>query len=130
MRGGAIIPIPPGAKLNPFIPGQVDSELDALRDPDASPHWRRLNIPYELLFKDFSKTNYSSARAALLEAWRFFPANRELVSSSWCSVIYDLWFEEAVHRGRIPDCKPQDFYARHAWPGPSASGFTRRARLG
>ena len=28
------------------------------------------NMPYEVISKDFSKTNYSSARAALQEAWR------------------------------------------------------------
>ena len=116
MKGGAIIPMPPGTKLNPFLPGGPDSELDAFATLMLRHIGVGLNMPYELIFKDFSKTNYSSARAALLEAWRYFYGCRQMVSDGWCSVIYDLWFEEAVNRGRIPDCKPEDFYARRlAW---------------
>lgn len=116
MRGGAIIPMPPGTKLSPFTPGSPDSELDAFATLMLRHIGVGLNMPYELIFKDFSKTNYSSARAALLEAWRYFSACRQTVTDLWCAVVYDLWFEEAVHRGRIPDCTPADFYARRlAW---------------
>jgi lambda family phage portal protein len=116
MRGGAIIPMPPGTKLTPFIPGGPDGELDTFATLMLRHIGTGLNLPYELLFKDFSKTNYSSARAALLEAWRYFYSCRQLISDGWCSVVYDLWFEEAVNRGRIPDCRPVDFYARRlAW---------------
>jgi lambda family phage portal protein len=116
MRGGAIIPMPPGTKLSPFLPGGPDGELDAFATLMLRHIGTGLNMPYELIFKDFSKTNYSSARAALLEAWRYFYSCRQLISDGWCSVVYDLWFEEAVNRGRIPECKPVDFYARRlAW---------------
>jgi len=116
MRGGTIIPMPPGTKLNPFIPGKADSELDAFATLMLRHIGTGLNMPYELIFKDFSKSNYSSASAALEEAWRYFYACRQMVTDNWCSVVYDLWFEEAVNRGRIPDCKPADFYARRlAW---------------
>jgi capsid protein len=75
-----------------------------------------LNMPYELVFRDFSKTNYSSARAALLEAWRYFSSVRQFLIDHWCLAIYDLWFEEAVNRGLIPDCTPDDYYANQvAW---------------
>jgi lambda family phage portal protein len=116
MKGGAIIPLPPGAKLTSFIPAGIDGELDTFATLMLRHIGAGLNLPYELLFKDFSKTNYSSARAALLEAWRYFNSCRQMITDTWCSVIYDLWFEEAVNGGRIPDCKPADFYARRlAW---------------
>lgn len=116
MRGGAIIPMPPGTKLNPFIPGSPDSELDSFATLMLRHIGAGLNMPYELIFRDFSKTNYSSARALLLEAWRYFASCRQFITDNWCSVVYDLWFEEAVHKGAIPDCKPADFYARRlAW---------------
>ena len=50
----------PGDTFAPFMEG-------VLRLIGAS-----LGLPYELLLKDFSKTNYSSARAALLEGRRMF----------------------------------------------------------
>jgi lambda family phage portal protein len=116
MRGGALIPIPPGTTMKPFMPPRGMSELEPfsvlmLRNIAAG-----LDYPYELLTKDFSKTNYSSARAALLEAWRTFQAKRQLVIDHWIRPIYDLWFEEAVNRGRIPECTPADYYNNQvAW---------------
>jgi lambda family phage portal protein len=60
-----------------------------------------LGLPYELTFKDFSKTNYSSARAALLEAWRAFKRMRRMLEEQWLQPLYVLWLEEAVVTGKI-----------------------------
>jgi lambda family phage portal protein len=68
-------------------------------------------MPYELLMKDFSKTNYSSARAALLEAWRYFNARREWFATYWANPVYELWLEEAVARGEV---EAPDFYENQA----------------
>ena len=68
-----------------------------------------MNIPYELLLKDFSKTNYSSARAALLEAWRYFMGRRAWLTRVWLRPIYELWLEEAVNAGRV---HAPDFYEK------------------
>ncbi len=116
MRGGAMIPLPPGTQLKPFAPNRQPSAIDAFSTVMLRHIATGLNMPYELIFRDFSKTNYSSARAALLEAWRYFMAVRQYVADHWASIIFDLWFEEAVHRGRIPDCTPADYYANQvAW---------------
>ena len=66
-----------------------------------------LNIPYELLLKDFSKTNYSSARASLIEAWRFFHSKRRWLQDQWVNPIYEVWMEEAVDLDRVD---APDFY--------------------
>ena len=72
-----------------------------------------MNLPYELFAKDFSKVNYSSARAALLEAWRYFHGRRRWLTSTWLKPIYELWLEEAVNAGVID---APDFYAnRYAY---------------
>ncbi len=68
-----------------------------------------LNLPYELLLKDFSKTNYSSARAALLEAWRYFHGRRRWLMDYWLRPIYELWLEEAINSGLV---EAPDFYAK------------------
>jgi lambda family phage portal protein len=116
MRGGAMVTLPPGTKMNPFIPSRPSGALDAFSTVMLRHIATGLNMPYELLFKDFSKTNYSSARAALLEAWRYFLSMRQLLIDHWIRPIYDCWFEEAVNRGRIPDCTPDDYYANQiAW---------------
>lgn len=72
-----------------------------------------LGLPYELIAKDFSKTNYSSARAALLEGRRMFKTWRTWFAGRMCQPIYELVMEEAFLRG---DFEAEDFYGmRHEW---------------
>ncbi len=116
MKGGAIIPTPPGTKMNPFIPSRPANGLDSFSTVMLRYIAAGLNLPYELVFKDYSKTNYSSARAAMLEAWRYFLGLRQMLADFWWGPVFDLWFEEAVNRGEIPDCTPSQYYGnRVAW---------------
>lgn len=77
-------------------------------------------MPYELLLKDFSKTNYSSARAALLEARRWFMFLRAYFGQEWCQPIWELVLEEAYLNGDFPApnfYEYQDEYLRAQWIG-------------
>lgn len=60
-----------------------------------------LGVSFEQLSKDFSKTNYSSARAAMSEAYRYFEGKREIIAKRFANAIFELWFEEAVNIGDI-----------------------------
>lgn len=85
-----------------------------------------LEIPYEVLTKDFSKTTYSSARAALLEAWRVYEVYRSFFVRHYCQPIWTMVQEEAWLRGylTLPIGGP-DFYAGMSywcntrWIGPA-----------
>jgi lambda family phage portal protein len=59
-----------------------------------------LEIPFEVLVKHFT-ASYSAARAALLEAWKFFRKRRAWLAESFCQPVYEAWLEEAVAMGRI-----------------------------
>ena len=61
-------------------------------------------MPYELTTKDFSKTNYSSAKAALLEAIRVFRLYQRWLVFQFLQPLYEMVLEEAFLRGmlRIP----------------------------
>jgi len=77
-------------------------------------------LPYEMVFKDFSKTNYSSARASLLEARRMFMFWRSWLARRFCQPIWELVLEEAYYRGmfeapKFPECKHE--YCRAMWIG-------------
>ena len=79
-----------------------------------------LGLPYELLVKDFSKTNYSSARASLLEGRRVFKTWRGWLAAKFCQPIWQLVIEEAYLRGEFdaPDFyKYFHEYTRAAWIG-------------
>lgn len=108
MQGAAVIPLPAGARLSSFTPGRPNSAFDAFMVATLRHIAAGMNIPYELLLKDFSRTNYSSARAAMLEAWRYFHGRRRWIMDYWLRPIYELFLEEAVNSGLI---EAPDFYA-------------------
>lgn len=91
----------PGTKLNMMPmgkPGGIGTEFEQslLRYLAAD-----LGVSYEQLSKDYSETNYSSARAGMLETWKFMQARKKMVADRFATLIYRLWFEEAVNAGHI-----------------------------
>lgn len=101
LEGAAIIPLPAGAKMSSFAPGRPNQAFEAFMLAVLRHIAAGMNLPYELLLKDFSKTNYSSARASLLEAWRYFNGRRRWLTDCWLKPVYELWLEEAVNAGEI-----------------------------
>jgi lambda family phage portal protein len=121
LEGAGVIPLHPGDKLSPFVPSRPNGAYEQFVEAILRYISTGLNMPYELLMKDFSKTNYSSARAALLEAWRFFNARRDWFATYWANPVYELWLEEAVARGEVdaPDFYDnQGAYSTCKWIGP------------
>lgn len=94
--------------LSPNRPGNTfpDFVERLLRAVGAS-----VGMPYEVVAKDFSKTNYSSARAALLEAWRVYSFYQKWLVDNFCQRIWEMVIEEAWLRGylKLPR-RDQDFY--------------------
>jgi len=79
-----------------------------------------LGLPYEILVKDFSKTNYSSARAALLEARKMFQTWRTWFGAKFNQPVYELVMEEGFLRGMLdmPEFyKYKNEYCRAEWIG-------------
>lgn len=116
-------------------PGEKPHMLETSR---PSPNWASfcefvlramaasIDMPYEVLAKDFSKTNYSSARAALLEAWRVFTLYRSWLTRHFCQPVWSMVIEEAWLSGRLkfPAHAPDFYdaaalYTRAIWIGPS-----------
>jgi lambda family phage portal protein len=121
LKGGAVIPLYPGDQLKPFTPARPASQYSMFVETVLRHIGTALGLPYELLLKDFSKTNYSSARAALLEAWRFFRGRRQWLATHWANPVYELWLEEAVNAGLVeaPGFYANRFaYTRAKWIGP------------
>lgn len=76
-----------------------------------------IGMPYEVIAKDFSKTNYSSARAALLEAWRVFGVYQKWMVDGFCQPVWKMVLEEAWLRGmiKLPKSAPDWYDAIHAY---------------
>jgi lambda family phage portal protein len=95
----------PGTRLNlrqSGAPGGVgqDFEQSLLRYIAAL-----LGISYEELSKDYSKTNYSSARAALTQSWKFMQSRKRMVADRAATIMYMNWFEEMMNAGEIEALK-------------------------
>lgn len=113
--GDRIQSIEPGL-VGYLNPGESINVVDPKRPGDAFPSFIEtmlriiggaLGIPYELLAKDFSKTNYSSARASILEGRRMFMQWRTWFADKFCQPMLELVLEEAYLRGAFT-CP--DFY--------------------
>ena len=88
-----------------------------------------LGISYEQLASDWSKTNYSSARAAMVEIWRGWTARRISFAQGFCQPFFMAWLEEEIEFGRIelpagapPFQENWAGYSRAKWIG-SGKGF-------
>lgn len=108
LQGAAIIPLPAGARVSSFTPGRPNQAFEAFMLASLRNIAAGMNLSYEHLLKDFSKTSWSSARATLVEVWRYFSGRRRWLADYWLRPIYELWFEEAVNAGEI---EAPDFYA-------------------
>lgn len=81
-----------------------------------------IEVPYELLMKEFN-SSYSASRAALLEAWKMFRERRENLAKAFCQPVYEMFLTEAVASGRI---RLKGFFndpiMRKAWCGADWNG--------
>lgn len=100
---GAKIPhLWPGQKLNlqsAANPGGVGDKFEqSLLRHIAS----ALGLSYEQFARDYTQTNYSSARASMGETHKFMMSRKKTFADKFASHIYQLWFEEALNKGGIP----------------------------
>lgn len=90
----------PGTKLELLSPGksglQPEFESSLLRYIAAS-----MGVSYEQLSRDYTKTNYSSARAAMTETWKFMQSRKKLVADKYATIVFRLWLEEAIRKNQI-----------------------------
>ena len=61
-----------------------------------------LGLSYEQFSRDYTKTNYSSARAAINETRKTMQSRKKLVADRLATSIYRLWLEEQFNRGDLP----------------------------
>lgn len=64
-----------------------------------------LGVSYEQLSRDYTHTNYSSARAAMSETWKFMQSRKKLIADRFATICFRLWLEEANNAGEIEALK-------------------------
>ncbi len=117
IANGAIVQLEPGDDISTANPGRPNAAFDPFVLAILRQVGVALEIPYEILVKHFT-ASYSAARAAMLEAWRFFLTRRKFLETKWCQPIYEAFITEQVAEGRL-----------HA-PGFFSDPLTKQAYLG
>ena len=101
LEPGMIKHLMPGESISSFNPQRPSATFEPFVDRILRAISAGLGLPYELVAKDFSKTNYSSARAALLEARRYFKVRQEWLSRKLCHPVWEMVLEEAYLIGEL-----------------------------
>ncbi len=117
LASGAILNLAKGEEIQSANPTRPNSGFDPFVMAVLRQIGVALELPFEVLVKHFT-ASYSAARAALLEAWRFFRSRREWMAANFCQVVYENFMDEAVALGRIKA------------PGYFADPLLRKAYLG
>lgn len=121
---GSIVQLEEGQKANIANPGRPNTAFDGFVTSITRQIGAALEIPPELLLKQFT-SSYSASRGALLEAWKTFRMYRSWLSNDFCQPIYEEWLSEAVSKGRVyapgffTDPLVRKAYCKCDWSGPS-----------
>lgn len=104
-------PARPNAQFDPFFMAVV-KEIGAA-----------LELPSEELLLHYN-SSYSAARAAMLQAWRFYSLRRWWLACDFCQPSRELIVDEAVARGLIDlpgyaDPARRKAYCQAIWIGPA-----------
>jgi len=124
LANGAIVGLAPGEKIHDSNPGRPNSTFDPFTMSILRQIGVALELPFEILIKHFT-ASYSAARAALLEAWKYFLSERQWLIDNFCREIYKVWMYEAVINGRIAapgflsDPMMRKAYLDSEWVGPA-----------
>lgn len=114
--GSRAVRVFPGDRVDMHTQGRANAAFGEFTSVLLRSLASGLGLTYEQLTKDFSKTNYSSARAAMIEAWRVVERERKLIQDLFADQVLLAVLEEAHDQGKlsVPRGAP-DF-----WDAPAA----------
>lgn len=111
-----------GQKAQMVNPSRPTTAFDPFVDKLIRMIGASLGLPYELVMKDFSKVNYSSARASLLEARRFFRGRQQFHAHRMGQPIWTMVQREAYVQGELTGvnlfARDADLWLKAAWIAP------------
>ncbi|MEM5373183.1 phage portal protein [Paraburkholderia azotifigens] len=124
LNGVRIPTLAPGETLDSVSPAHPDGNFEAFAHEMQRVIAAALGLSAEQVTQDWSKTNYSSARAALLEAWKTLQRRRDEFCLNFASPFYGAWLWEAMERGELPlparalpYIEARAAYSRCSWTG-------------
>jgi len=123
LGNGAVVGLDAGEKANTANPGRPNANYEGFFFAIIKEIGAALEIPAEELLLYYS-SSYSAARAAMLQAWRFYTTRRQWLVTQLADPWRAIWFDELVASGKIPvtgytDPIRRAAYQRVTWTGPA-----------
>jgi lambda family phage portal protein len=124
LGAGAVVDLAPDEEPHESNPARPNAQFDPFFVSVMKQIGAALEIPVEELLLFYS-SSYSAARAAMLQAWRFYVQRRTGLVQQFAAPLRALWFDEAVARGRLPgvtdyaDPRRRVAYLNAVWIGPA-----------
>lgn len=120
---GAILDLGKGEKATTANPARPNAQFDPFFVAVVKEIGAALELPFEELLLHYN-SSYSAARAAMLQAWRFYSLRRWWLTCDFCQPSRDLIIDEAVARGMIhlpgyADPAKRRAYTQALWIGPA-----------
>lgn len=97
---GAVYDLPPGKKIATVNPIRNNSAFESFVSAFETIIGAGIGIPKEVLIKKYD-SNYTAARASLLDFWREVRVHRTEFNNSFNQPVYEQWLAEAVALGRV-----------------------------
>ena len=105
MMGNTRIPtLFPGEKINSVAPNRPSTHFKEFENAVLRNVATGTGLSAQQITNDWSDVNYSSARAALLEAWKTLTRRRCDFTFHFCSPIRMAWMEEVLDPDTGDDC--------------------------
>ena len=114
---GAVYSLPPGKHVDAVNPLRANNQFETFVNTCIMTIASSMGSPKEVLVKKY-ESNYTAARASLLDFWRTVRVYRTRFNAAFNQPIYEQWLSEAVASGRI-DAPGffEDPAVRQAWCG-------------
>lgn len=100
-----------GARIPTLAPGEEINSVSSAHPhggfgPFAKEMLRSMSaasgLSAEQITQDYSATNYSSSRAAVLESWKTLNRRMARFKSGTATPMYAVWLQEVMERGLVP----------------------------
>lgn len=121
---GSVVELAPGEKAHLVTPGRPNANFEAFVKAVCQQIGAALEIPTEVLLKQYS-SSYSASRGALLEFYKSVNMHRNWLITDFCQPIFEEFMAEAVAKGRIyapgffRDPLIKKAYCSAKWYGPA-----------
>lgn len=123
---GTINDLPPGVDVKSVEAQNSQKVFDSFMTHFIKQVGAAVNLPFEVLLKNF-QSSYSASRAALLQASSEFNRRKAAFVRDFCQPLYEQFLLEAVATGRIEAAGFEDLVKRQAWS--RAGWFTQTSRI-